>query len=156
MELFKNDPLIAGVVAWFVAQIIKMAIILSQREKVTLSQLFASGGMPSSHSSCVCALTTCLRVEYGINSPLFAIAAVFSFIVMYDAIGVRRETGEQSKVLNRLAHNVFVERKIKLIEKDLKELIGHTPIQVFFGLLLGITIGLLYPYLLGHWMLYAA
>ena len=149
MELFKNTPLMAGVLGWFVAQIIKIIIILSQRQKVSLKQLFASGGMPSSHSSCVCAMTTCLGVQYGVNSPWFAISAVFSFIVMYDAIGVRRETGEQSKVLNRLAHDVFVERKVKLIEKDFKELIGHTPLQVVFGLLLGIIIGLVYPQIVG-------
>ena len=94
-------------------------------------------------------MTTCLGVQYGVNSPWFAISAVFSFIVMYDAIGVRRETGEQSKVLNRLAHDVFVERKVKLIEKDFKELIGHTPLQVVFGLLLGIIIGLVYPQIVG-------
>ena len=155
MSFFKNDPLIAGILAWFTAQIIKIAISLTQSERVSLKNLFTSGGLPSSHAACVCALTTCIAMEYGAATPYFGIAAIFGFIVMYDAMGVRRETGEQSKILNRISRSLLPENDSAIPTKKLKELIGHTPLQVLLGALLGFAIGVIYPFLTGN-SIYAA
>ena len=103
-------------------------------------RLFGSGGMPSSHSATVCALATTTGMEYGGESFQFAIAMVFAIIVMYDAIGVRREAGNQAKVLNEMME-VFVSMGSNMKAQDkLKEFIGHTPLQVLAGAILGVVV----------------
>ena len=144
MELFKNTPLMAGVLGWFIAQIIKIVIILSQRQKVTLKQLFASGGMPSSHASTVAALCiSCARL-HGVGSPLFAVTFILASVVMYDAAGVRRAAGEHAKILNQLLKGL-TSGDSTLAESSLKELIGHTPLQVIMGALLGVALPFVIP-----------
>ncbi len=148
MEFFKNllrnDMLICAIASYFVAQFFKVFTVLYKEKSLNLRYLFASGGMPSSHSSTVSALAiSCARV-HGVASPLFAICAVLAIIVMYDAAGVRRAAGEHAKMLNHIVADLF-SGKPEYTENALKELIGHTPLQVVAGCLLGILIGLFFP-----------
>ena len=105
--------------------------------------MIGSGGMPSSHSSTVCALATATAIQYGSESFAFAIAVIMAIIVMHDAMGVRRETGIQARVLNEMMA-LFKEMGTKMSAEDkLKEFVGHTPLQVWMGALLGIIVGLI-------------
>lgn len=157
MDLFTNFPLWAALAAIGFAQFVKVPIQFIASRKVDWSLITSTGGMPSSHSAAVTALTTGIGIEEGVGSPLFAVSAVFAIIVMFDATGVRRHAGEQATVLNRLVidFNRFVEEakmwpKMDETEKrkELKELLGHQPIEVFFGGLSGILLTLLLHYLL--------
>ena len=140
-----NIPIITALCGWFVAQFLKCLIMIWHEKRFTITILWSSGGMPSSHSALVTSLATSIGYIYGIETPAFAVAVVLAFIVMYDASGVRRAVGEQAKILNKInAQNEELN-----FEKVLKELIGHTPLQVFFGCTLGILIGFLVPYWFG-------
>ncbi|MFT4412967.1 divergent PAP2 family protein [Fredinandcohnia humi] len=152
MELFTNFPLWAALAAIGFAQFIKVPLQFFVTKKIDWSLLTSTGGMPSSHSAAVTALTTGIALEQGMGSPFFAISTVFAVIVMFDASGVRRHAGEQATVLNKLVADFqkFAEEAMlwpKLDEKqkraDLKELLGHKPIEVFFGGLSGILLTLL-------------
>ena len=134
--LFRNIYLWAGVAGWILAEIIKIIIDLFREHKFKPSLLFSSGGMPSSHSAVVCALCTVIGIRVGMGTPAFAMACVFAYIVMYDAAGVRRAAGEQAKVLNHLQGEVWSDP-----EATLKELLGHTPLQVVCGAVLGVLVG---------------
>lgn len=149
MEIFLNFPLIAALVSIIFAQIIKIPIQFVITKKFKPSLAFSTGGMPSSHSAAVAALTTGVGILNGVTSTTFAIAFVFSVIVMFDATGVRRQAGEQAVVLNVVIRDLqdFYEgakhwSKKEEYEKreELKELLGHQPIEVFFGGLSGICI----------------
>ena len=127
----------------FIAQFIK----IFTTSPPNFSRILSSGGMPSSHAAFVSTLSTSIALKYGINSDFFAVVMVFSLIIIYDAGGVRRAVGEQANVLNNLLKhidfkNLNLERG-KRIKKDLKELVGHTPIEVLIGALLGIMIALI-------------
>lgn len=142
--LLTNDMLVCAVVAYLLAQILKIFTTLWREGSFHLSTLISSGGMPSSHSSTVVALAiSCARI-HGVTSPLFAICAILAAIVMYDATGVRRAAGEQAKILNQIVADLF-SGDPSYSEKALKELIGHTPLQVVMGALLGLLIGLFMP-----------
>jgi acid phosphatase family membrane protein YuiD len=145
--LLSNRCLWVAILAWFCAQAIKIILCLITTRRFNFALIMGSGGMPSSHSSTVCALTVSVGRLYGLASPLFAIAAVFSFIVMYDAAGVRRAAGEQARILNRIVRNLQEKKSGALddLPSDLKELIGHTPVQVLAGALLGILLALVLP-----------
>lgn len=136
-----NLPLTLAVLSWALAQLIKLLITLRAAGFWDWKNLLSSGGMPSSHSAAVCACAASIGWIYGLSSPLFAIAALMAAVVMYDAAHVRRETGEQAKVLNYMMDNWTGEAD-DILAKQLKELIGHTPLQVAMGALLGITVGL--------------
>ena len=135
-----SPVLLIAVAAWAVAQVLKLLIATAIYRKFDLTYLTTGGGMPSSHSALVCAAAVSCAVSAGFDSPVFAVAAVVAFIVMYDAAHVRRETGEQAKVLNYIIHN-WEEFKPESFERDFKELIGHTPFQVAVGAVLGIAVG---------------
>ncbi len=139
--LLTNRILLAAVIAWAVAQVSKTVFELIQQRKLILSRLVSSGGMPSSHTALVTGLATATGRMMGVGSATFAIAVVLASIVMYDAAGVRRAVSIQARILNQMIDEAFQGRPIA--EKRLRELIGHTPIQVFVGALLGIAIGLL-------------
>lgn len=139
-ELFGNKILWTAILSWFVAQVIKILIELYRTKKVNIDLLFSSGGMPSSHSSFVTALSTSVGLQYGFDSTMYAITFVLNAVVMYDAANIRLEAGKQAEVLNTFISNVKG-HGIKL-ETQLKELLGHTPIQVFSGFLLGILVSL--------------
>jgi acid phosphatase family membrane protein YuiD len=137
-EIVQNKVLIIAVVAWFIAQALKVIITLLQEKKMDFTRFVGSGGMPSSHSSFSMALTTAIGKMYGWDSPLLAVSLAFALIVMYDAAGVRRAAGKQAHLLNKIIHDIHENKKIT--EERLKELIGHTPIEVFMGAVLGIII----------------
>lgn len=142
-NLFQNKIFIAAASGWLIAQILKTLIHLWFHKKFVAERLVGSGGMPSSHSATVCALVTAVGMEYGAAGFEFAIAAIFAIIVMYDAMGVRRETGIHSKVLNEII-GVFMDMGTKMsIEDKLKEFVGHTPLQVLMGAILGIVIAII-------------
>ena len=142
-ELLNNRILICAVVAWAIAQFLKTIIDFRVYKTFHPDRLVGSGGMPSSHSAFVCALATTALMEYGISSFQFSISFALAAIVMYDATGVRRETGKQAKILNRILHENLFEWKGQVLEEKLKEYVGHTPLQVFAGAVLGIVIALL-------------
>lgn len=135
-----NFPLMCILVAWFLAQFLKVIVTLV-KEKTFKPKilLFSLGGMPSSHSASVTALCTACAIEYGFGSAAFAISALFAMVVMTDAMGVRWETGEQSKIINKLVKEIFTGTSEEA-ETALKELVGHTPIQVFIGALVGLAV----------------
>ena len=143
-ELVHNEILMSAGLSWGLAQVIKTIIHLILTKKFVAERLIGSGGMPSCHSATVCALTTSVIINEGINSPFFAIAAILSIIVMYDAMGVRRETGIQARVLNELTEVIEKMGSDLSNDEKLKEFVGHTPIQVFVGASLGIIIALIY------------
>jgi acid phosphatase family membrane protein YuiD len=128
-------------VAWGIAQITKVAYISFRQRRLNLRVLAEMGGMPSSHSAIVMGLTAAIGRLNGFSSPAFAIALIFSLVVMYDAAGVRRAAGRQAAVLNRLVEDLFTMRGLR--EERLRELIGHTPVEVLVGAALGIVVGLI-------------
>ncbi len=139
--LFDNRILVAAFLAWAIAQLLKTMLDLIQQRKLILSRLVSSGGMPSSHSALVTGLATATGHVMGVGSASFAIAVVLASIVMYDAAGVRRAVSIQARILNQMIDEAF--QGSPMAEKRLRELIGHTPVQVFVGALLGVGVGLL-------------
>ncbi|SEM61498.1 hypothetical protein SAMN05192533_10477 [Mesobacillus persicus] len=157
MELLLNFPLWASLAAIFFAQFVKVPIQYIASRRVDWSLLTSTGGMPSSHSAAVTALSTGVALEAGMDSPVFAVSAIFAIITMFDATGVRRQAGEQAIVLNQLVSdfNRIIEdakdwpkKPDKEKRKELKELLGHKPIEVFFGGLTGILLTLMLHYIL--------
>ena len=139
--LVNNHILVAALLAWAIAQVTKTVYECIRYRELKLSRLVSSGGMPSSHSALVTGLATSAGRIAGLGSPAFAIAAVLAGIVMYDAAGVRRAVSIQARILNQMIDDAFQGKPFA--EKRLRELIGHTPIQVFVGALLGVGIGLI-------------
>ena len=125
-------------VAWLIAQVIKVVEDSARHRRFDLRRLASAGGMPSSHTALVVSLTTVIGSKRGINSPEFALSAIFSVVVMYDATGVRRAAGRQARVLNRIIDDLFHQEGIK--EERLRELLGHTPVEVIAGGLLGFLV----------------
>ncbi len=140
--LFANRVLWAAIMGWFVAQLLKVLLTFIVYKRWDFSRMFGSGGMPSSHSSFICALATATGLSRGFQSVEFAIAVALALIVMYDAAGVRRSAGKQAAAINRIIQDMM-RRGSKLTQVHLKELIGHTPFEVIMGALLGILIGIL-------------
>lgn len=135
-----NEIFIAAALGWFLAQILKTIIHTALTRSFVAERMVGSGGMPSSHSSTVCALATSTCLQYGSDSFEFAIASFFAIVVMYDAIGVRRETGIQARVLNEMMELFSHMGKDVSMEDKLNEFVGHTPLQVLAGAILGILI----------------
>ena len=142
-----NPILTVALLAWFVAQVLKTLINFILLGKFQLERMWGDGGMPSAHSATVCAMVIATARSEGLGSAIFAVAAVVAIITMHDAMGVRRETGEQAKVLNKM-----IEQWIDVTEKNapflknmhLKEMVGHTPLQVLAGFVVGCVVGALY------------
>ncbi|TMC14012.1 MAG: divergent PAP2 family protein [Chloroflexi bacterium] len=130
-------------VAWAIAQGTKVLRDSVRRRRLYLRGLTEMGGMPSSHTAMVMGLTTGIGRFNGVTSPVFAVALIFSFVVMYDAAGVRRAAGRQAALLNRLVEDLFHQRGMR--EEQLRELLGHTPVEVLAGAALGVAVGLLLP-----------
>ena len=143
-----NPILTVALLAWFVAQVLKTLINFILLGKFQLERMWGDGGMPSAHSATVCDMVIATARSEGFSSAIFAVAAVVAIITMHDAMGVRRETGEQAKVLNKM-----IEQWIDVTEKNapflqnmhLKEMVGHTPLQVLAGFVVGCVVGALYP-----------
>ena len=138
--LLNNHLIVNSLAAWAAAQIIKTILYAVMHRKLDFHRLFGDGGMPSGHSATVTAMAMTSALEYGLGSPVFAIAAILAIIVMHDAMGVRLEAGKHARVLNRLMASFTGE---VAPEDVLKEFLGHTPLQVGFGALLGFCIAVL-------------
>lgn len=139
--LFHNRPLIIATVAWITAQTIKVIYVLLTSKQLDFGRFVGSGGMPSSHSAFVTSLSTAIGQLYGWDSGQAAIAIAFALVVMYDASGVRRAAGKQAEVLNKMLDE-FAHHK-HFSEERLKELIGHTPVEVLAGAVLGILLAII-------------
>jgi uncharacterized protein len=137
--MLDNRILLVAIAACLIAQVLKLIIDLIQNGKVSAKVLTTTGGMPSAHSALVTALATGVGQSSGWKSADFAIAAIFAIIVMYDAAGVRQAAGKQARILNQMVDELFSEDH-KFNEEKLKELLGHTPVQVIAGSILGIAI----------------
>lgn len=138
-SVFGNAPLLCAFSAWALAQIIKVPLHYRLTREVDWSLLLSAGGMPSSHSALVTALSWTIGLEHGFDSAAFAIAFVMGAIVIYDATGVRRAAGEHARVINRMIADLVEGHPLK--EEALKELLGHTPRQVFVGVIFGVIVG---------------
>ena len=140
--LLTNKWLWIPLATWLVVQFYKLIVevLTAKGKKINWKRIIGSGGMPSSHTACITSLATSIGMTEGFGSPLFALASVFAFIVMYDAAGVRRAAGKQARILNQMMEE---DKNINYQEK-LVELLGHTPVEVFVGALVGIGIGLLF------------
>lgn len=138
--IINNNVLVNGVAAWVSAQILKTIIYAIINRKVHLPRLVGDGGMPSSHSATVTSIATTCGLVYGLGSFEFGVTVVLAFIVMHDAMGVRKEAGKQAKVLNEMIEFIDSLGKDLTPEEKLKEFVGHTPLQVVGGAVLGLIV----------------
>lgn len=136
-ELITNPFLITGLASWFLAQVLKTVIYGIVNKRLDFTRMFGDGGMPSGHSATVTSLAIITGLNFGLNSFEFAMAFIFATVVCRDAMGVRLETGKQAQVLNEISKSFEILTSEKLPEVKLKELVGHTPLQVFMGVVLG-------------------
>ncbi len=150
MALEGNYVLTIAVTSWFLAQVLKTIINMVISRKFNAERLLGAGGMPSSHSALVCSMVIATAKSLGVSSPIFAIATLLALVVMYDAMGVRRETGRQAKVLNTIILNWLSDNNpdndiVDPSFEKLKEFVGHTPFEVIGGAILGIVFALAVP-----------
>lgn len=141
-DIIHNSILWVSVLSWFTAQVIKIIINLIKYKKFDFSLIISSGGMPSSHSSFVSAMTVSVGQKVGYDSALFAVCTIMSLVVMYDAAGVRRAAGKQAAILNKIMDEI--KTNTLNVEERLKELLGHTPVEVAAGAILGIIIAIMF------------
>lgn len=139
-----NKILDVTFIAWFIAQFYKVLSTIIFHKKLDVRRFFETGGMPSSHSSTVSCLSTCIGIIYGRNSGYFAISVIFSVIVMYDAIGIRRAAGKHAGVLNRMVERLSNKIGEMFHDEKLKELLGHTHLEVLAGMLLGVAVAFIF------------
>ena len=157
-SITNNYIINVGVISWFSAQLIKTILTWLQYRELRMERMFGAGGMPSSHSALVCSMTLAMAKLVGFDSPLFGLTFAFAMVVMYDAMGVRRAAGEQAKILNKIIFSRVFDQLNEEIEqgfpyqeveerpeggdhqKELKEYLGHTPMEVLGGMLLGVLI----------------
>ncbi len=147
VDMFTNDILIVALASWAIAQFMKMLTILIVEHRFSLERLLGDGGMPSGHSATVVSLAAVCGWTQGFGSTIFAVSLVFAIVVMHDACGVRRETGKQAVTIKELAEaldSLVRERDYTVKTEKLKVLVGHTPLQVLFGALLGIAVAAAY------------
>lgn len=142
LDIFRNDILWKVILISFLTQILKIFIHFFRKKEWNWRLVFETGGMPSSHSATVCGLSTLVGIKEGFSSTIFAVTVIFSLIVMYDSAGVRRAMGYQATVLNKIMEEVEVYGKIR--SERLKELLGHSPVEVFVGAFIGIILGVLF------------
>lgn len=161
MSILNNYPLVAAMAAILISQITKIPAAHFLKRPVTITLMFSTGGMPSSHSAGVTALITAFIIQYGFDSPFTAIAATFGILVMFDSMGVRRQSGEHGIIINELIREIHLLTKsitVGDIDEDLQEdiengamhsseFLGHKPIEVFFGILYGILLSTLIYYI---------
>jgi acid phosphatase family membrane protein YuiD len=141
-DLFQNAALMTAGLAWLMAQILKPPVEYLRKGKWNWGYLFSAGGMPSSHSSLMVGVTTGIGLHEGFDTALFALAFAMTMIVIYDAAGVRREAGRHAEKINILINELLSGHPIS--DKALREVIGHTPMEVSGGIILGLVVGLLY------------
>ena len=139
IDLLTNHFLLVSLSSWFVAQVLKTILYAVETKKLDINRLFGDGGMPSGHSATVTSLATFSGLTFGFGSFQFAATAILAIIVCHDAMGVRLETGKQTAIINELIEAFELLAPDKISEANLKEFVGHTPIQVTAGILLGIV-----------------
>lgn len=145
-NIFANQYLMCALSAWIIAQALKIPTYCMTEKKLDWHRFFGSGGMPSSHTASVISATILIGNNLGYDSALFAVSLVFSVVVMYDAMGVRRETGKQGKVINEILGKMLIDGK-PISEEEMKELVGHSPFEVAGGALVGILVALFWLWL---------
>jgi acid phosphatase family membrane protein YuiD len=138
LALFQNKALIAGIMAWALAQVIKIPLYYLQTRKWNWALLFTTGGMPSSHSALMTATTLAIGLYYGLDHPSFALGVAITMIVTYDAAGVRQQAGIHAQRINIIFEELL--RGHPINEEDLREVLGHTPLEVVGGILLGLAV----------------
>jgi len=146
LAIFQNKALIAGLIAWAVAQVIKIPLDYLRTRRWNWALLLTTGGMPSSHSSLITATTLAIGLYYGFDSPIFALGVVLTMIVTYDAAGVRHQAGIHAQRINLIVAELLKGHQIN--ERDLREVLGHTPLEVMGGILLGLLVATL------QWMIW--
>ena len=139
-NLWGNKCLWIPIITWFVVQTMKVILELIQNKKLDFKRWWGSGGMPSSHSACVCSLATAMGLTDGLGSASFALSIAFASVVMYDASGVRRAAGKQARIINQLIES---EGKNINVQEKLIELLGHTPLEVYVGAAIGIAMAII-------------
>lgn len=142
LALLRNRVFLSVVVAWICTQGVKVALGIIRERRFNFKWLIGTGGMPSTHAAGVASLTTAVGLTSGFGSTLFIITLIFALIIMFDAQGVRRSAGKQAEVLNKIVEDIYWKRGID--QERLLELIGHTPVEVFVGGLIGIVVAVLY------------
>ena len=138
LAVFQNKALMAGLIAWLLAQVIKMPLDYLYSRKWNWALLLTTGGMPSSHSSLLTATSLGIGLYHGFDNPVFAIAVAITMVVVYDAAGVRRQAGIHAQRINFLFSELLHGHMLN--EKDLREVLGHTPLEVIGGILLGLIV----------------
>ena len=146
LALFQNKVLIAGLIAWALAQVIKIPLYYLQSRKWNWALLFTTGGMPSSHSALMTATTLAIGLYNGFETPMFALGVVITMVVTYDAAGVRQQAGIHAQRINVIMAELLKGHPIN--ERDLREVLGHTPLEVVGGILLGLAVAT------GQWLLW--
>jgi acid phosphatase family membrane protein YuiD len=141
IQIFQNKIFITTLCSWIIAQTIKVIIGVISQKRFDFRWFVGTGGMPSSHTAGASCLATAIGFAYGFDSVYFALAASFTIVVMFDAQGVRRSSGRQARILNKIMDDIYWQGKIQ--EGRLRELIGHTPLEVIAGFLLGVTIAII-------------
>jgi acid phosphatase family membrane protein YuiD len=141
-EFLNNSVLLTAILSWFVAQVLKVVFVLIWNKRFDFHRFVGSGGMPSSHSSFVVSLAAAVGLVEGFASTMFAVCVVVAAVVMYDAAGIRRAAGQQARILNRIVDK-WGKEDFRVTEKKLKELLGHTPVEVLAGAILGIIIAVI-------------
>lgn len=142
-DLFKNYLLLVPIISWLVCQLAKVIIHLIFEHKFSIERMFGDGGMPSGHSATVFSLAVATGWAYGFDSVVFAITAVLAVVVMHDAMGVRREAGKHAESIKEIAEHInefFKEKDVKIRTEKIKKLVGHTPLQVFVGAIVGLAV----------------
>lgn len=137
-SVFQNRVFLATMIAWVCAQTIKIVINIVKGKRFNFKWLVSTGGMPSAHSAGVMSLASAVGIQEGFNSTVFIATLIFALVIAFDAQGVRRATGQQAEILNKMMDDIYLGRKIQ--EDRLKELIGHTPFEVLVGSVIGIAI----------------
>jgi hypothetical protein len=140
VQIITNKILMTTLSAWVIAQTVKVSIGVIRQRKFDFRWFVGTGGMPSSHAAGASCLATAVGLEYGFNSAYFALATAFALVVMFDAQGVRRASGRQARILNKITEDIYWQGRID--EGRLRELIGHTPVEVIVGFLLGVLIAI--------------
>ena len=143
LTIIRNPVIVTGFAAWFLAQSIKVVLGFIQEKRFNFKWFVGSGGMPSSHAALVMSIAVAIGLHEGFNTPLFALGLTFAFVTMFDAQGVRRQSGQQAEALNKMLDDIYSQRGIQ--ETPLKELFGHTPIEVIAGGLLGTIVAIVIP-----------
>ena len=139
---FKFNIILTTLIAWFIAQTLKVLLGVLREKRFNFKWFVGTGGMPSSHAAAVSALATSVGLHTGFSSPHFAIALLFTIVVLFDAQGVRRASGKQAEILNKILDDIYWKKRLQ--EDRLKELLGHTPVEVLTGMVLGVLIALFF------------